>query len=153
MKYRVADNPGRRWLMIGGWMSIAASLLHIGCIFGGPVWYRFFGAGEQIARMAERGHWYPAVITSCIAAILAGWAAYAFSAAGRVIRLPLMRVALVAISAVLVARGILGFTPVFLPIPSPAFKLWSSVICLLMGLSFSLGTWRAWPALSQRITR
>ena len=144
------SNPGSLWLIASGWMSVAASLLHFGCIFGGPDWYRFFGAGEQMARMAEQGHWYPTAITLVIAAILAGWAAYAFSAAGLFIGLPLTRTALVAISAVLLVRGILGFTPVFLPVPSLAFKLWSSAICLMMGVSFALGTWRAWPMLSAR---
>jgi hypothetical protein len=150
MRSRMSANPGSAWLIASGWISVAASLLHIGCIFGGPDWYRFFGAGEQLARMAERGHWYPTAITLVIAAILAGWAVYAFSAAGKFIDLPLTRTALVAISAVLVARGILGFTPVFLPVPSLAFKLWSSAICLMMGVCFTLGTWRAWPALLQR---
>ena len=38
-----ARNPA---LVTGGLLSVAASLLHIGCIIGGPDWYRFFGAGE-----------------------------------------------------------------------------------------------------------
>ena len=34
------------WLICGGWLSLAAASAHIACIFGGPDWYRFFGAGE-----------------------------------------------------------------------------------------------------------
>jgi hypothetical protein len=52
---KFASNPGSGLLIASGWMSVAASLLHIGCIIGGPDWYRFFGAGEQMAKMAERG--------------------------------------------------------------------------------------------------
>jgi hypothetical protein len=136
-------------LVASGWMSIAASLLHIGCIIGGPDWYRFFGAGEEMAQMAERGLWAPTILTAIIAVILAVWAAYAFSAAGRFARLPLTRTALIAISAVLLVRAIAGFTPLMPPIPSMAFKLWSSAICLIFGLCFAVGTWRAWPALSR----
>ena len=44
-----------RWLLLAGTMSGAASLLHLGVILGGPAWYRFFGAGEGMAHMAERG--------------------------------------------------------------------------------------------------
>ena len=37
-------------LIAGGLLSAAASLLHVACIFGGPAWYRFFGAGEGVAQ-------------------------------------------------------------------------------------------------------
>ena len=73
------SNP---WLIAGGWLSLAVSALHIGCILGGPDWYRFFGAGEQMARMAERGEAYPTMVTLGIAAILAIWAAYALPGRG-----------------------------------------------------------------------
>ncbi len=39
-------------LIIGGYLSFVAALLHISCIFGGPEWYRFFGAGERMATLA-----------------------------------------------------------------------------------------------------
>ena len=47
----MAANP---FLIAGGVLSALASLLHIAVIAGGPAWYRFFGAGEGMARMAER---------------------------------------------------------------------------------------------------
>lgn len=123
-------------------MSVAASLVHLACIIGGPDWFRFFGAPETIVGAVERGSAVPIVMTIAIALILAIWGAYAFSAAGVIRSLPLMRTALVAISIVLLLRGVLGFTPVFLPLPSMAFKLWSAAICLVMGFCFALGSWR-----------
>ncbi|MEQ1688071.1 MAG: hypothetical protein ABL874_05820 [Sphingopyxis sp.] len=144
----LARNP---WLIAAAWGSIAASLLHIGCIIGGPDWYRFFGAGEDMARMAERGHWYPPIITLFIAGVLAVWALFAFSAAGTLRRLPLARTALVAIAAVLLARSALGFVPsLWAPEQWPAFAIWSSLIVLALGLCFAIGTWKAWPTLSSR---
>ena len=142
--------PKNPSLLLAAWMSIAASLLHIVVIAGGADWYRFFGAGEQLASAAERGSFIPTIMTLGIATVLAVWAAFAFSAAGRLRRLPLARTALSAITIVLLVRGALGFTPVFLPIPSQAFLVWSSAICLVMGLCFAFGTARAWPYLSQR---
>ena len=144
-----AINP---WLLAAGWMSVAASLLHLAVIVGGPDWYRFFGAGEKMACAAERGSPTPILMTLAIATVLAVWAAFAFSAAGVWRQLPLTRTALVAITSVLLLRGVLGFTPVFLPIPSLAFKLWSSAICLGMGLCFAIGTWRAWPLLNEQLS-
>jgi hypothetical protein len=101
--------------------------------------------------MAERGSPVPTLITLGIAAVLAVWSAYAFSGAGLIARLPLIRTALVLISAVYLLRGLVlvpalvlnfgGVTP---------FVLWSSLIVLVYGLAYTIGTWAAWPSLSAR---
>ena len=142
---RPARNPA---LVIGGVLSLAASLLHIGCIIGGPAWYRFFGAGEAMATMAEQGSITPTLITLGIAAVLAIWAAYAFSGAGLIRRLPLLRTGLVAISAVYLLRG-LALIPALIISGGQVmpFVLWSSLIVLVYGLAYALGTWTAWPRL------
>lgn len=138
------------WLIAAGWLSLAASALHIACIFGGGPWYRALGAGEGMARLAERGDWRPAVITAGIALVLLVWAAYAFAGAGMMRRLPLQRLALVAISAVLLLRGSVMFYPSAFRRPdlSEEFILWSSVIVFAFGVTFAVGTWRAWNSLS-----
>jgi len=142
-------NAGSRWLIAGGALSAAASLLHLGVIAGGPGWYRFFGAGEKMARMAERGDWRAALITVGIATVLAIWAAYAFSGAQAIGRLPLLRTALVAITAVYLLRGLVLFhAMVFMPAAVTPFLIWSSLIVLVYGLVHFIGTWLAWPALS-----
>ncbi len=143
-------SAARPWLLAAAWMSIAASILHLACIVGGPDWYRFFGAGEELARAAERGSPVPAIMTAIIAAILAGWATYAFSAAGSIRRLPLIRAALIAIAFVLLARSALAFVPAaWAPENNTfAFKFWSSFACFVMGGCFAIGTWAAWPKLS-----
>jgi len=140
------------WLVAGGWMSLVAAVAHVACIIGGPDWYRFFGAGEPIAQAAERGSWVPALLTLGIATILAVWAAYAFAGAGLIRRLPLMRSALVAISAVYLARGlIILYPPLFNRSDlSAAFMLWSSLIVLVIGVAYAVGTWRAWPFLTSK---
>ncbi|HVF36926.1 MAG TPA: hypothetical protein VNA29_03170 [Sphingomicrobium sp.] len=142
-----ARNP---WLTIGGWLSALASLLHIGCIIGGPDWYRFFGAGEAMARAAERGEIYPAVVTFAIAAVLAVWAAYAFAGAGLIRRLPLLRTALVAITAVYLLRGLALVPIAFQPAAQTPFNIWSSLIVLAYGLVHLVGTIKAWPYLSSK---
>ena len=140
---------GNPWLVVGGSLSAAAALLHVGVIVGGPNWYRFFGAGEGMARMAERGSAVPALVTLAIAVVLAIWAAYAFAAAGLIRRLPLMRIALVAISAIYLARGLL-IVPVLLQDRPAPFDIWSSLIVLVYGAVYAVGTWLAWTQLSYR---
>jgi hypothetical protein len=137
------------WLVAGGALSALAALLHLAIIIGGPAWYRFFGAGEGMARAAERGYARPAIFAIGIAAILFVWAAYALSGAGVIRRLPLVRTALVAISAIYLARA-LAPLPILLLWPQrmDAFLLWSSAIVLVYGLAYAIGTWAAWPRLS-----
>ena len=138
-----------RWLVTGGLLSAAAALLHLAIIAGGPDWYRFFGAGERMARMAERGSASPTVFAVSIAAVLAVWSAYAFAGAGLIRRLPLMRTALVLISAVYLLRGLVLIPALALHGGEvSAFTIWSSLIVLVYGIAYAVGTWWAWPALS-----
>jgi hypothetical protein len=133
-------------------MSLAGALVHLATIAGGPSWYRFFGAGEPIARAAERGSPVPALITTAIAALLLVWAAYAFSGAGLLRRLPLLRTGLVIISLIYLARGAFLFVPSAFNRPdlTPGFIFWSSLIVLVMGLAYAAGTAFAWQTLSAR---
>lgn len=138
-------------LIAGGVLSAVASVVHLAVIVGGPSWYRFFGAGERMARMAEQGSLTPTLVTIGIATVLAVWAAYAFSGAGLIPRLPLIRVCLVLITAVYLLRGLVLIPALIINKGAPEpFVLWSSLIVLVYGLAYAVGTVIAWPTLSQR---
>lgn len=140
---------GQKLLIIGGILSLSASLLHIGVIIGGPDWYRFFGAGEDMARMAEKGLLNPAMITIGFALLLAIWAYFAFAGAGLGWKPPPLRTGLIAISAVFLLRGaVLLPMLIFVPDKVNSFAVWISLIVLAYGLFYALGTWKAWPKLS-----
>lgn len=143
-----------RWLIVGGVLSLLASLLHLAVIWIGQAGYRFFGAGEAMARMAAEGHWYPTLATIGIAAVLAIWAAYAFSGAGLIRRLPLLRTGLVVISVIYLARGLVLIPAMVLNPQGPAgitpFTWWSSLIVLAFGVAYAVGTWTAWRAAPTR---
>ena len=136
------------WLAAGGILSLGAALLHVAIIIGGPSWYRFFGAGEEIARMAEQGRWRPAIITALIAICLAVCALYAFSGAGLVPPLPLLGAVLFVITAIYTLRGLAY--PVFKILNSEfatPFFLWSSIVCLIFGAVHGIGLAQIWPDL------
>lgn len=140
---------GQKLLLIGGFLSLLASLLHIGVIIGGPDWYRFFGAGEEMAKMAERGSFYPTLITLGIASVLAIWAWFAFAGAGLAWKPPLLRTGLVIISAIYLLRGLVLLPmAVFIPEKINSFAIWSSLIVLAYGLFYGMGTWKTWSSLS-----
>jgi len=134
-------------LIIGGTLSVVASLLHIAIIIGGSAWYRFFGAGEGMAQLAESGSTHPAIITVIIAITLALWAMYAFSGAGIIKRLPLLKPVLVIISVIYIIRGVFGI-PIVIYLDHPylneleekmTFMIFSSVISLSFGLFYLIG--------------
>lgn len=136
------------WLLAAATLSLLGAILHMACIIGGPDWYRAMGAGEAIARAAARGSPVPALMTSGIAVVLLVWAAYALSAAGLLSRLPLRTLALLAIIAVLTARGLAVLVPDWWrPDLSFNFKLVSSLFVLAMALCFAIGTWQRWDRL------
>jgi putative oxidoreductase len=147
----------RRWLLFGGLLTGAASLLHLAIIAGGAEWYRFFGAGERMARLAARGSPYPAVVTAGIAAVLGVWALYALSGAGVIRRLPLLRPALVLIAAVYLGRGVLGIPAVLLADDPYAnelkgrmtFMIVTSAICIGLGLCYAAGAAGVWKRASE----
>ena len=136
-----------RMLVLAAALSALAALLHVAVIAGGPDWYRFFGAGERMARLAEARSVVPAVVTLGIALILAAWSVYAASAAGLLRPLPLTAAALVAITAVYVLRGLALVPVALMPALRTSFNLWSSAICLAIGLLHAVGLWQVWKRL------
>jgi len=132
-------------LIVGAALSMIAALLHIAIIFGGPNWYRFFGAGRKMAEAAERAEWYPTIITFGIAAVLGVWSTYALSGAGVLRPLPLLRQVLCAMTAIYLLRGL-----VLVPVLAAArnrvtpFLVWSSLICMLYGVTHLIGLVQIW---------
>lgn len=133
------------YLIISGTLSAIAAMLHLGCIYFGASWYRFFGAGEAMALMAEQGSSQPTLITLAIFSVLSIWSLYAFSAAGLIRKLPLTRLALMLITSIYLIRGIAGFAFISTPMGrTPDFWIWSSVICLTFALFHAVGLKKQW---------
>ncbi|RRN43929.1 hypothetical protein EHV23_11090 [Lautropia dentalis] len=59
----------RYLLMSSACCSLLVALLHVFVIINGAPAYRFFGAGETLASMAEQGSWLPGVLTAGIALV------------------------------------------------------------------------------------
>ncbi len=140
----------RTYLILAGGAAIAGALLHIIIMFGGPDWYAFFGAPRGLVAMARAGSIRPLITCVVIAALLSLCAAYAFSGAGVIRRLPCLRLGLAAIAGALLLRGIL-FIPLILMRPGTltrvcdcrsvnTFIIITSVLCSAMGVGYALGT-------------
>jgi hypothetical protein len=141
-------------LKCAGAVSACLALLHVLIILVGAPAYRYFGAGEAMARLAEQGSPTPSVITTGLALLFAVWAAYAFSGAGALRRLPLLRTGLVSIGVIYTLRGLL-FGPQLVWFLSgyraavPPRQLAFSAVALLTGLAYLVGTRQAWGRLGR----
>jgi len=132
-------------LSIAAVLNAIVALLHIGCIYFGANWYRFMGAGEEMATLAERGSIQPTLITSFIVLVFSIWTAYALSGAGVISQLPLLSWVLSAITAIYLLRGVAGFFFYANPLGrTPEFWLWSSAICVALGLVHMIGLKQVW---------
>lgn len=101
-----AGHTARTFLLIGGLFSSAIAVLHVLIVFVGAPAYRYFGAGEGMARLAEAGSWVPPLLTLALAFVFAVWALYAFSGAGLIRRLPLLKTGLITIGLIYFLRGL-----------------------------------------------
>ncbi|WP_370980980.1 hypothetical protein [Agaribacterium sp. ZY112] len=139
-------------------LSLLAALLHIAIIIGGPTWYLASGAGEQLAAMAASGSWYPTFLGSVLVFIFIAWSLYALSGAGFIARLPFLKFALVAIASVCTLRGLYGFFVPFINkseyVASLGLSFWffSSLVWLVLGLSYWLGITSCWADINRMHT-
>lgn len=137
-------------LRIAGALLLAGAAAHLLAIAGGPEWYAQLGAPTGLVEMARIGHPRAAATCVAIALLLGVLAAYAFSAAGTIGRLPLLRVVLAVAGAGLLARGA-AFVPLILWRPEllaglcgrcqgvDGFVIATSALCLFLGACLLAG--------------
>ncbi len=141
------------FLKLAGLLSFTAAVVHVAIVLGGPNWYRFFGAGEAMAIMAEKKMLQPTLITMLIAFVLTVWGIYAWSGAGIFPKLPFLKTILIIITSVYLVRGIGGlFAPFVSTNPqvtqnSTMFWLISSAICILFGMVHLKGVFDKWSVM------
>jgi len=136
------------FLFIAAILNAVVAIAHLGCIAFGASWYRFFGAGEQMAIWAEQGNIKSTLITAFISLVLFSWSLYALSAAGFIVKLPLTKFVLIIITSIYFLRGIAGLFLIANPLGrSPDFWLWSSIICLIFAVIHGIGLQQSWASI------
>ena len=123
-------------------MSLALAAVHVLIIAIGPPAYLYFGRAD-LAEAARRGSLYPPLATFVITITLTVWGLYAYSGAGLVRRLPLLRTGLAMIAGVYTLRGlvlILDATRWFAGERYPPRQAVFSAGALAIGLCYAIGT-------------
>ena len=134
---------GRRSLVAGGSVSLALAAVHVVVIAIGAPAYRYFGRAD-LADASLKGSLDPLYATMVVAFTLTLFGLYAFSGAGLVRRLPLLRTGLVTISSIYLLRGLIlvldaarWFAGERFPLRQPVF----SAAALAIGVCHAIGTW------------
>lgn len=145
-------HPPSRWLTLAAVLSFGIALLHAALIFMDPHAYGYFGA-PQLGRAKAAGYSYPDLMTVGLALVFATFGAYALSGAGRIRRLPLLRVVLLLIGAVFAVRGLALF-PELVQLAAgtgaPPRMAVFSLVSLVTGVAFLAGTRLRWDRLHGR---
>lgn len=141
---------GQRTLLWAAWALVLAALLHLLIPLFGPEAYSWTGAPRRLVEQAYTGAWRPLISCLVIAALLCGAAAYAFSGAGRIRRLPALHAVLALLGLGLLLRGA-GFILLAYVRPfelarvcgrcdsANAFVWSTSLLCTLLGVAFVWG--------------
>ena len=147
-----SQNCGNRILAACALADFALALVHVVCIFTGEATARFFTAPRPVLEMIRSGSWLIVPVCLAIVAVLATFGLYAWSAAGRMRRLPWLRVGLVAIGTLYTLRGLALIPQTIAMLKFPGAFPWQvpvfSFVALALGLAHLAGARLRWSALA-----
>jgi hypothetical protein len=127
-------------LISAGFIASASAIWHLLCIIGGPNWFAFARAPQQIIDSSQQGTLLAPIGTVIVASLMFACTVFAFSAAGLMRKVPLLKTALITISILCIARALIAI-PTF--INSAGLDIWqiiASSVWFYVGISFAAGS-------------
>ena len=141
---------GKKILSAGSIMSFGVALLHLVIIFIGADAYRYFGAGEEMALLAESGSLQPALVTFVITIFFSLFGLYGLSGANIILRLPFLKWVLLAIGSIYALRGLAVIGELIVIFENPVYPLRMiifSLVSLIAGIFYLAGVKKSWTSL------
>ncbi len=127
-------------LISAGFLASASAIWHLLCIFGGPSWFEFARAPQQVIESAQQGTMLAPISTVFVASLMFACTIFAFSAAGLVRKVPQLKSALITIAVLCTLRGLIAI-PTF--VTSSGFDTWqivASTVWFYVGICFIAGS-------------
>lgn len=134
-----------KMLKLGGYINILIAIAHIICLFKAEYFFETTGVGENMRRNAEIHPLLPYIMTILVAVIFFIFGLYGLSGAGKIRKLPLLKIGVFAIAAIYLFRGVFG-SVINIGIES-SFQwhhLLFSFCALGIGLLYLLGGLKRW---------
>ena len=127
-----------KFLITSGIIAAATAVWHLLCIVGGPSWYAFARAPGIVINSAKQGTLLAPVSTVVIAGLMFTCTAYAFSGAGLIKKIPLLKSALVTIAFICLVRA-LSTVPYLISSPLDIWELVATSGWFFVGVCFLMG--------------
>lgn len=127
-----------RLLFLAGMGSFFVAFLHIIIMYVGAPAYRYFGAGEEMASLAESGSLQPVIITTAITVLFMLFALYAFSGMNLIFRLPFVKQVLLLVGVLFTLRGAAAAFFVYLLVSTGSGEWIKDIVFSLVALSIGL---------------
>ncbi len=111
-----------------------------------PELYKYIdpGQGSAVEQLAQQGSNLITIASIVLALIFAIWGIYAFSGAGLITRLPVLRVSLIAIAVIYILRSLFLPTEINMVVNQgyPFRFVVFSAVSLVAGLLYLIGFWK-----------
>lgn len=134
-----------KMLKLGGYINILIAIAHIICLFSAEYFFEVTGIGENMKKNAEIHPFLPYAMTIFVSIIFFIFGLYGLSGAGKIKKMPLLKVGIFTIAAIYLIRGVVG------AIANIGFEssfqwhhLSFSVCALGIGLLYLLGGLNKW---------
>lgn len=127
-------------LLSAGIIASASAIWHLLCIWGGPSWFAFARAPQQIIDSAQQGTLLAPIGTVIVASLMFACTVFAFSAVGFIRKLPLLKPALITISLLCTLRGLIAIPILVTPNGLDVWEVVASSVWFYVGICFTVGT-------------
>jgi hypothetical protein len=140
MEFSLHFSLKSKLLISAGVIASVSAFWHLLCIFGGPSWFVFARAPQQIIDSAQQGTLLAPIGTIVVAGLMFACSIFAFSAVGLIRRVPHTKLALIVIAILCILRGLIAI-PTFTH--AAGIDLWqiiASTLWFYVGICFFVGS-------------
>ena len=140
MEFALSYSVKSKLLISAGVIASASAIWHLLCILGGPSWFVFARAPQQIIDSAVQGTLLAPIGTVIVASLMFACTVFAFSAVGLIRKVPLLKSALITIAVLCTLRGLIAI-PTF--VTSSGLDIWqivASTVWFYVGICFIAGS-------------
>lgn len=129
-----------KFLISAGVIAAVSAVWHLLCILGGPSWFMFARAPQQIIESAQQGTLLAPIGTVIVASLMFACTIFAFSAVGLIRKVPLLKPALITISLLCILRGLIAIPFLMTPTGLDVWEVIASSVWFYVGICFIVGT-------------
>jgi hypothetical protein len=136
----MSDSVKSTLLISAGIIASASAIWHLLCILGGPRWFIFARAPQQIIDSVQQGTLLAPIATLAVASLMFACTVFAFSAAGLIRKVPFLKSALIAIATLCILRGLIAIPKFVTPLGLDIWQIVASTVWLYVGICFFVGS-------------